>query len=171
MTKQQRLPALLALFLIPGFFAVLFGVYVPDDYSSNKILVVLHEVVIPLGLTLGPMFLPLVVLKWWNTKRFLRWIEEIARFKYITTWLFFLANVFTAVYVVWRYHAAEKELLDLPLMLSATTGIFLSIFNLFLTILSTLPFAVSYASFMLYAGFLWIAFIQVLIDALRSILL
>ena len=169
MTKQRRLSALLALFLIPGFFAVLFGVYLPDDYSSNKILVFLHEVVISLGLTLGPMFLPLVVLKWWNTKRFLGWIEKIVRFNHIITWLFFLVNVFTSVYVVWRYHAAEKELLDLPLLLSAITGIFLSIFNLFLTVLSTIPFAVSYASFMLYAGFLWIAFIQVLIDALRSI--
>ena len=86
MTKQQKLPVLLALFLIPGFFAVLFGVYFPDEYSSNKILAFLHQVILPLGLTLGPMFLPLVALEWLNTKRFLKWIEEIVRLKHITNW-------------------------------------------------------------------------------------
>ena len=185
MTKQQRLLIFLALFLVPGIAAVLFNVHFPHEYSSNKILAFLHEVVvIRVGLVLGPMSFPLMVLEWWNLKQFLKWIEKPGQLKHVIKWLVFLVNLANLIYVERMFKPSEKDILDPLLIFFAIAGVFLSIFlnsriiiilgkngprNHFLNVLFILPFGISFSGLILYVGVLWAAVIRVSTDALLSI--
>ena len=184
MTKQQRLLIVLALFLVPGIAAVLFNIHFPHQYSSNKILAFLHEVVIPLGLISGPALLPLVVLEWWNAKQFLKWIEKPGQLKHVIKWLVFLVNLANLIYVGRMSKSSEIDPLDPSLIFFAVAGVFLSIFlnsrvliilsrsgrrNHFLNVLFSLPFAISLGSLIVYFAVLWTAVIRVSTDALLSI--
>ena len=184
MTKKQRLFIFLALFWVPGIAAVLFNVHFPHEYSSNKILAFLHEVVIPLALASGPMFFPLVVLEWWNAKQFLKWIEKPGQLKHVIKWLVFLVNLANLIYVGRMSKSSEIDPLDPLLIFFAVAGVFLSIFlnsrviiilsrigprNHFLNFLFILPFVISMGSLMVYVAVLWIAVIRVSTDALLSL--
>ena len=184
MNKKQRLLIVLALFLIPGIAAVLFKIHFPHEYSSNKLLAFLHEVVIPLGIIFGPMSLPLVVLEWWNIKQFFKWIEKPGQLKHVIKWLVFLINLANFIYVGRMYNSSEIDTLDPSLIIFAVAGVFLSIFlnsrviiilskkgprNHFLNVLFTLPFGISLCSLVLYSIVLWLAVIRVSTDALLSI--
>ena len=184
MTKQQRLLIFLALFLVPGITAVLFNIHFPHEYSSNKILAFLHEVVIRLGLVLGPMSFPLMVLEWWNIKQFFKWIEKPEQLKHVIKWLVFLVNLANLIYVGRMSKSSEIDPLDPLLIFFAAAGVFLSIFlnsriiiilgkngprNHFQNVLFILPFGISFSGLILYVAVLWTAVIRVSTDALLSI--
>ena len=185
MTKQQRLLIFLALFLVPGIATVLFNIHFPHEYSSNKILAFLHEVVvIRVGLVLGPMSFPLMVLEWWNAKQFLKWIEKPGQLKHVIKWLVFLVNLANLIYVGRMSKSSEIDILDPLLIFFAAAGVFLSIFlnsrviiilgkngprNHFQNVLFNLPFIISFSGLILYVGVLWAAVIRVSTDALLSL--